>query len=187
MIRRFDHRAASRASALAPVLRRFTVRDEEHPPLAAFAGTLALIVGLSAIEHARLVSVEGDLAHDRTRLIQSDRDVARLKRLDVTLEQERRETLEISRIRASGTLHANEIAAIGNRLPSDTWVSVIRHNDSSLTLEGQARRVEAVGAALIALGAGDARNVPSLISIDEGTGTPADIVRYAFRLDIGKR
>jgi Tfp pilus assembly protein PilN len=187
MIRRFDHRAASRASALAPLMRRFAVREEEYPPLAAFAGTLALIIGLSAIEHARLASVEADLAHDRTHLVQSDRDVAQLKRLDATLQEDRHEMLEISRIQASGSLRANDIVAIGNRLPSDTWASVIRHEDNSLTLEGQARHVAAVGAALIALGASDLHNMPSLISIDEGSGTHADVVRYALRMDIPRK
>ena len=54
-------------------------------------------------------------------------------------------------VRRSGTVRANEVAAIGNALPPDAWLTGMRFDPASIAIEGHGARMRAIAETLDAL------------------------------------
>lgn len=178
---RFNFLAATQPKR--PRLREMTIAARLRAPLGALAGTAALVAALYTVQTVRLhVASEW---HDNAlvRLAQSEAAVRQIKSLDANVARRSALAAAVIEVQRSGTRRANELAWIGNTLPSETWLSSVRVDAGNYALEGGAKRVAAVGAALLALRSNSALGIPRLLSVtDEGTAVPGT-VRYVLRLE----
>jgi Tfp pilus assembly protein PilN len=58
---------------------------------------------------------------------------------------------QLASVRRSGDVRANEIAALGNQLPEDVWLTALRKDGDAIDIEGGSGRLNTVAAALAAL------------------------------------
>ena len=113
-----------------------------------YAAALAIVCAVGLVQEVRYRRLEHDGAALAARLAltraaaehvrATERDTARMRRLAAS----------IARVRASGTVLANELATIGNTLPDDAWLTSVRIAPSALSIEGRSRHVRGVAAAL---------------------------------------
>jgi len=158
--------------ALAPALRA---------PLVALACALALVGVLWAVQQARLASVERSGAEYARRLTVLTVEIARVRALERDRARLNVLRTRVETIRRSGPLHAGEIAALGDRLPDGAWLTSLRVDRGSLTLEGRGARIEAVAGAVSGLARLPAYEIVRLLSVRAESAGSA--VSYALALD----
>lgn len=120
-------------------------------PLFALAASLVLVAGIVIVQTLRLRGLDDDaaaLAGRRAALqpaLTSLRSAqADVRRLEALVAADRA-------VRRTGTLRANEIAAIGNALPADTWLTGVRLDAVTVALEGRSVRMRGIADTLDAL------------------------------------
>jgi Tfp pilus assembly protein PilN len=136
-------------------------------PLVALAAAIGLVVLLFAVQAERLRSVQREGAAFDRRLSALDADVARVHVVERDVLRLRGLTDRISRIRRSGDVRANEIAALGNRLPAGVWLTSLRADRGVLALEGRSERLASVGTAMDALAQLPAYSAARLVTVRE--------------------
>jgi Tfp pilus assembly protein PilN len=143
------------------------VAAELRGPLAAFAGSLALTGVLWGVQDTRLHGAERAGAAYAERLAATQGDVARVRAVE--REAARLQTLSerVETLRRSGALRANEIAAIGNRLPADVSLSSLRADRGTLAVEGRGARLAAVGTTIASLALLPAYRTARLVAVHE--------------------
>jgi len=159
-------------AALAPELRA---------PVAVLACSLALVAVLGAVQHARFAAVERDGAEYARRLAATQATVARVRAVESEVARLRALDARIREIRRSGPARASEIAALGNRLPADAWLTAVRADRTALTLEGHGARLSAVGRTIASLAALPPYAGARLVSVHEDPVRRG--VTYALALD----
>jgi Tfp pilus assembly protein PilN len=150
-------------------------------PVVALFGSLALIGVLAGVQQVRLAHAVHDVEIARLRLARSEASVHRVDALDAEVRRLRALDVEVERIERSGTEHASAIAAIGNEIPADAWLSAIRRERDGYALEGRSSRLTAVGGTLAALAALATARHARLVSVQDGPGHRG--VSYAIVLD----
>ncbi|HEY0381347.1 MAG TPA: PilN domain-containing protein [Candidatus Elarobacter sp.] len=162
--------------ALPPVL-----AAELRAPLVAFTGSLALCGVLWGVQATRLHGVERDGVAYAAQLAATQLDVARVRALEHDVVRLRALAERVETIRRSGALHANEIAALGNRLPANAWLTSLHADRGALALEGHGARLSAVGTTITALAALPAYRAARLVAIHEDPQRSG--VTYALSLE----
>lgn len=152
-----------------------------RPPLAALACAVAFVLVVWGVQQARLRAAERDGAELAGRLAAAERGVAVVRAMGREVARLRTLDDRIARIRRSGTDRASEIAVVGNRLPSDAWLTSLRADRGALALEGRGARLSAVGSAIA-----DLARLPSyagarLLSVRDDPGRTG--VTYAIALE----
>ncbi len=120
-------------------------------PLIALGAAMALVALLWAVQTTRLRAAERDGTVYANRLAAADMSAARVRVLEHDVAQLRSLSDRVAHIRGSGDAQASEIAALGNRLPNDVWLTSLRVDRGVLALEGRSARLVAVGTAMDAL------------------------------------
>jgi Tfp pilus assembly protein PilN len=119
------------------------------------------------VQETRLRAAEHDGAAYAERLTATQLDVARVRAVERDVDQLRTLGERVDAIRRSGALRANEIAALGNRLPADAWLSSLRADSGTLAIEGHGARLAAVGTAIASLAALPAYRTARLVAVHE--------------------
>ena len=166
------HAGVTLGSAFAPALRG---------PLIALACAFAVVFVSWALQRTRLADADARSAEYTRRAAAIATDVARVRAVEREVAQLRTLALRAGAIRRSGAQRASEIAALGNRLPSDAWLTSVRADRTALALEGRGERIETVAAALTGLARLPPYTGARLLSVREdpvGRG-----VTYALALD----
>ena len=140
---------------------------ELRAPVAALAGAIALAGVLWAVQETRLHAAERDGAVYAEQLAATQFDVARVHAVERDVERLRALDERVDALRRSGTARANEIAALGNQLPADAWLSSLRTDRGMLALEGHGTRLAAVGSAIASLAALPAYRTARLVAVHE--------------------
>ena len=122
-----------------------------RPAGVAFGASLALMAALWGVEEARLRAADGIGAGYVERLAASALDVARERAVERDVQRLRDLRDRIAVIRRSGAVSAGEIAALGNQLPADAWLTSLHADRAALMLEGRSARLSAVGTTISAL------------------------------------
>jgi Tfp pilus assembly protein PilN len=143
------------------------VAAELRAPLAAFAGSLALTGVLWGVQGTRLHAAERAGAAYAEQLTARQADVARVRAVERDVARLQTLAERVETIRRSGTLRANEIAALGNRLPADVWLSSLRADRGTLAVEGRGARLGAVGTAIASLASLPAYRTARLVAIHQ--------------------
>ncbi len=154
---------------------------ELRAPLVALAGAIALAAVLWAVQATRLQAAERDGAAAAERLAAMQLDVARVRTVEHDVERFRALDERVEALRRSGAARANEIAALGNRLPPDAWLSSLRADRGTLALEGHGARLAAVGTAIASLAALPAYGAARLVAVHEDPARSG--VTYALSLE----
>jgi Tfp pilus assembly protein PilN len=154
---------------------------ELRAPLVALAGAIALAGVLWAVQATRLRAAEHDGAAIAERLAAMQLDVARVRTVERDVERFRALDERVEALRRSGAARANEIAALGNRLPPDAWLSSLRADRGTLALEGHSARLAAVGTTLASLAALPAYGAARLVAVHEDPARSG--VTYALSLE----
>ena len=157
------------------------ITAELRAPMASLAGAIALAGVLWAVQQTRLHAAEHDGAAYAERLSATQLDVARVRAVEHDVELLRMLGDRVDAIRRSGALRANEIAALGNRLPADAWLSSLRADRGMLALEGHGTRLAAVGTAISSLAALPAYRTARLVAVHEDPVRSG--VTYALSLE----
>jgi Tfp pilus assembly protein PilN len=143
------------------------VAAELRTALAALAGAVALAGVLWGLQATRLRAAERDGVAYAERLAATQLDVVRVRALERDVERLRALGERVAMIRGSGALRANEIAALGNQLPADAWLTALRADRGSLTVEGHGARLSAVGTAIASLAALPAYRTARLVAVHQ--------------------
>lgn len=130
---------------------RFAVSPPLRLPLIALAGALASLGLPYCVEAARWHHLERAGVAYEMRLAATELDVRQVRRLERDVARLRVMSGEVASIRRSGDVRANEIAALGNQLPSDAWLTALRKDGEALAVEGGGARLSTVAAAIATL------------------------------------
>jgi len=159
------------------------IDQQLRPPLVCLAGTLVLVAAIYGVESFRVT----DAAHRYEAYVQklsaSDAAMHDVKILEARVRELQRVSLRVNDIQQSGVLGANQLAWIGNHLPKDTWLAVLRRDNGAYSLEGSADRVAAVGSAMTALRENPSLGTPRLITMSDDPGKKGSLIRYTLRLE----
>jgi Tfp pilus assembly protein PilN len=117
------------------------------------AGVLAVLVlcGTVLVELVRFEGARREGVALSEQLVQADADTVRARSLQRDLERLRGVAGRIETTRRAVLANASEIAALGNRLPPDVWLTSLRVGPDAIALEGRGARLDAVAAAMSAL------------------------------------
>ena len=120
-------------------------------PLLALGAAMVLVALLWTVQTTRLRAAERDGTVYANRLAAADAAAARVRVLEHDVAQLRALSGRVAQIRRSGDAQASEIAALGNRLPNDVSLTLLRADPGVLALEGRSARLAGVGTAMDAL------------------------------------
>jgi Tfp pilus assembly protein PilN len=175
-----------RVDYLRPTVRRFRLglapaSAKLRHALAALS-LMAFAVGTTAtVEAGRLAGLQRAGVALAEQLARADAGAARARLLQRELARLRGVALRVAATRRSGPAEANEIAALGNRLPPDVWLTSLRIAPDAIALEGRSARLEAVAAAMRALARSPHVAEARLVNAHEDTLHGG--VAYAIALD----
>lgn len=159
-------------SSIAPHLRL---------PLFALVAAVVL-VGISwAVQDVRLRAARADGDALTVRLAALDGEVARTRTLQRGIERLRALDAHLAEIRRSGAARASTIAALGNELPHDAWLTSVRVEHGAIEVEGRGARLATVGAAMRALAKLPAFAAARLLAV-HGDAAHASVT-YAIALE----
>lgn len=172
--------APSRAARLVVLLRELFADAQVRAAAATLAAVMAVIASALAVELHRLAGLEDAVRIMDTRVADARQRTQRLDAIRADVDRLRRERDLLLDARAASRADVNALVVLGNRLPSDSWLTRVHGDrDGSWTLEGRASRTFAVGAILLA-----AERIASgmhvrLLSLGS-TGSPRTGVRFAL-------
>ena len=152
-----------------------------RPAVIASAASLALLAALWGVEAARLRAAESVGAASTEQLSAVALDVARVRALERDVQRLRELNDRVAAIQRSGTLRAGEIAALGNRLPADAWLTSLHTDRTALILEGRSAHLSTVGATISQLVRLPAYGAARLVAIHEDPRRAG--VTYAIALE----
>lgn len=166
------HAGVALPTTIAPALRA---------PLAALASSIAFVIVVWGIQHVRLDAADRDAGTLGRRLAAAERDVARVRAVERDVARLRALGDRVAMFRRSGALRAGEIAAIGNQLPADAWLTSLHADRNAVALEGGSVRLAAVGMTIAGLARLPAYAGARLISVHDDPATSG--VTYAIALE----
>lgn len=171
---------------VSPIERRFgignvTVKPALRVPVAALVAAVALDGLMWITEEARLRSLERETQALGAKLESRQLAAAPVRALEIEVTGLREASEHARALRVSGVAHANEIAALGDRLPADSWFTGIRLDPEALRVEARGASVASVGSALRSLAGGSAYATAHLISVHEDPSRSG--VTYAITLE----
>lgn len=150
-------------------------------PLLALGASLIVVSSFSTLEELRLRAALADGDRFAQSAAAAAASAARVRALATDVERLRALTDRIDSMRASGASNADALAAIGNGVPRDAWLSAVRIDRGAYTLEGRTGRLGAVSATMSALGALRPFAGAKLLAVRrEGT---SDDVTYSIALE----
>jgi hypothetical protein len=130
--------------------------------LAAAALLVAVLAGMQIGRFHAVASESAALAERRAAIAPALDDLRRVeaevRRLGAMAAADRT-------VRRSGTLRANEVAAIGNALPADAWLTGLRVDAATVAVDGRGARLHAVAETLDALAALRSVSSARLVSV----------------------
>jgi Tfp pilus assembly protein PilN len=172
---------------VAPGERLFgdTLRSAASPRLrlavVAIGGALASLVLPYCAESTRLHELESAASAYRTELADIAVDVGRVRGLERNIAKLRAVSDEVVAIRRSGGMRADEIAELGNALPSESWLTALRRDGEALEVQGGSARLSTVAATIAALARLSRYSGARLVSAYGGESRPQ--VSYSIVLE----
>ena len=179
-MKRINHHV-TRAERLVGVPLPRRIAPQLRGPLAGLVGALALVGALHGVQQARLAEAARATDLYAERLAATELALRRVQAVEHDVARLRGLVRRVDEIQRSGALQAARIAAIGNRLPGDAWLTAIRAEHGGFAVEGRGARLSAVGATLAALGTLPASGGARLLDVHGDHDRPG--VAYALALD----
>lgn len=152
-----------------------------RPPLLAFAAALLAVAAMGAVQERRLAAARFDGAVAAAHLARADAQTARVRALARERDRLRAQAAHVDAVERSGAAWASEIAAIGNGVPREVWLSSLHVQSGSIALEGRGTRLAAVGATMAALVRVRAFGAARLLSVRENDDRRG--IGYAIELE----
>ena len=146
---------------------------------------LAIVFAIAVLgigmETLRLHRIEGAALDQEAVLAAraSERNDSKKLALDVARYQEI--AREEDSVRRSGAVAAVSIARIGNAVPARVWLDSLTHDTGGFELIGGSRSVDALGGAMLDLGAALPGRKAALVNIDNRSGS-GDGVHFTARI-----
>jgi Tfp pilus assembly protein PilN len=146
-VKRIDYARPTAAAAQAarlndPHLRRI---------LRAAGCAVVAIAAVAAIESVRYVAAARDDDAAVAELATREGDARNVQEIAREVDRLTALAAHVDALRASAPRGAAEIAAIGDRLPPDVWLSAVRIRPDAIELEGHTTRLAAIPDALTSL------------------------------------
>jgi hypothetical protein len=139
-----------------------------------FALACALAGGIWGFELRVLGGIENDLASVQAGLSADEADDRRLRQAKSAGDTMQALLAALDRQKRSTAQELNALAAIGNALPPNTWLTELhRQTAGTWSMAGRSARLEEIGDTLVALQRLDATGDPRLISVSsKDAGVP---------------
>ena len=150
-------------------------------PLIALAAALVAGGAGYGVEAARLRAAAAAAELLAVQLAASEVAVSRVRRTGDEVERLRALAHRIEAIRASGDARADEFVALGNGIPSGTWLTSVRLEPRGLGIEGRSTRLDLVATTIAALGRLPGYRGAHLLHAQ--ADTPRAGVRYAIGIE----
>ena len=159
---------------------RFTVPAAMYAPLVAVAVAALLVAAVYVVELQRCSDLDAQLAALHERIAVAQRADAHVDDLSRSVAQLRDVRRAVIAARRETLIAANTIARIGNRLPSETWLTSVQTNRAgSWSIAGRSTRVDQIGTTLAAIGDIDRTATTRLVSID-ATGRTGRLLNFVI-------
>jgi hypothetical protein len=152
--------------------------------LLGLAIVLAIAVIGIGIETLRLHRIEGTAIDQEAVLASRAAERSDAKRLALDVARYQEIAREEDSVRRSGAVAAVSIARIGNAVPARVWLDSLTHDTGGFELIGGSRSVDALGGAMLELGAALAGHKAVLVNIDNRNGS-GDGVHFTARIASG--
>jgi Tfp pilus assembly protein PilN len=178
----FDHRPLRPLEAALMSVRGARLAVTGSRAIVALLGALALTAAAGGILAMRLHASRADVGADLVRLNQPAAAAAPAKLTLQRIGEIRALADDVTQARQSGDRAADELAQLGNAVPSHVWIARFRRDGGALIVDGGAGSVDAVGRALASLDGDHAH--AQLVGLKDAArpGAPSDI-RYSLRID----
>lgn len=136
-----------------------------RPPAIALLAAIVAVAAVFVFEGVQLRAAESeyeDIAARRDRTQVAVRTVVQLR----ALVSKRTDTLvRITMIRRRDLDGTNELATIGNAVPTRAWIASLHSDGARWTIDGETRDPQAIGATLVALRRASMLRAPGLVSL----------------------
>jgi Tfp pilus assembly protein PilN len=134
-------------------------------PLVGLSAVIAVLITIIGIDAFQLRSTQGEVDEIGARRDRTQAAVHTVAMLRARLLT--RETLlaRVTAIRRRNLDGANELATIGNALPTRAWIASLHSDGTRWTIDGETRDPQAVGATLVALRRAAMLRSPTLVSL----------------------
>lgn len=180
-IDRFNYLPAPRpafGARFAPI----AVDNRVRGPLAALAIAIVFTIAASTVQIVRLHAAADEYARASMRLTADGPALREIAALQARLIRESDLSNYVDGVRRANLARANELAWIGNRLPAQTWLSTLRYENGSYSLEGTSDQPQSVAAAMDALRDPGHPITPQLVSLSDDPASGAQHVHYRLRI-----
>ena len=157
--------------------------DAEYARIVLAGAVLVILVASIgfAIERFRIERLEAEVA-DATAIVAAHApERAAAEQLAFQLANYESFARATAAFRRSGAEAAVTVARIGNALPRTVWLDRIDRDPGGFTLAGTARRIDAVGDAIVSLASTPSAKSADIVSLDAGDES-ARTVRFSARL-----
>lgn len=159
----------------------FRIPHHLHGAVAALVTALAVVWGAWFIESARLSEALRTQAQYEQRFQNSEAAVRRANVYYTRVSNLVSLDTRVRDIVSSGDYNAQQIAAIGNAIPTRAWLTSITRDGHDIILDGDARGLAALGEVFRSLAGNRTARTPVLVKAEAVTVNGAD-QRYTVRL-----
>jgi Tfp pilus assembly protein PilN len=155
--------------------------------LIAVGGALLLLAAVAAIERARVVALDGDLAMLDERLAQAQHADANARRLDAAVSAQHELAVAVAQAHVQTIVATNTIVRVGNRLPAQTWLTTVHAEPTgSWSIGGRSTRLDEVATTLRAVAALDPAATTRLVAVT-ASGAHLGVLDFTIAVDHGAR
>lgn len=151
------------------------------PSLRSVAAALLAVAAMAAVQERRIAAARVEGAVAAARLARADARTVRVHALARERDRLRALAEHVAAVERSGPAWASEIAAIGNGVPRDVWLSSLHVQAGNVAIEGRGARLAAVGTAMAALVRVPAFGAARLLSVRENDDRSG--ISYAIELE----
>jgi len=151
-------------------------------PLVGLSAVITVLIAIVGIDTFQLHSAQGEVDEIGARRDRTQAAVHTVAMLRARLLT--RETLlaRVTAIRRRDLDGANELATIGNALPTRAWIASLHSDGTRWTIDGETRDPQAVATTLVALRRAAMLRSPTLVSLRNGSeNRPIDYQLYVDR------
>lgn len=134
-------------------------------PLVTLSAVVAVLIALTCIDAIRLRAAQGEVDEVGARRDRTQAAVRAVAMLRARLLAQEALLARVNAIRRRDQDGTNELATIGNALPTRAWISSLHSDGTRWTIDGETRDPQAVGATLVALRRAAMLHSPTLVSI----------------------
>ncbi len=150
-------------------------------PLVGFSAVIVVLAAIIGIDAFQLRLTQGEVDEVSARRDRTQVAVHTVSMLRSRLVTREALLARVTTIRRRDLDGANELATIGNALPTRAWIASLHSDGTRWTIDGETRDPQAIGATLVALRRATMLHSPALVSLR--SSSEARPIDYQLNVD----